>query len=76
MAKKSFDITGTKKAQENDESTHKLETFISGSERQTTITVQLPERLKFSLKKEALDRRTTVKNLLIEILDTHFAESK
>ena len=75
MAKKSFDITGTKKAQEN-EPTHKLETFISGSERQTTITVQIPERLKFSLKKEALDRRTTVKNLLIEILDTHFAESQ
>ncbi len=75
MAKKSFDITGTKKVQEN-ESTHKLETFISGSERQTTITVQIPERLKFSLKKEALDRRTTVKNLLIEILDTHFAESQ
>lgn len=72
MSKKSFDIVGTKKTQEND-STHKLENFISGSERQTTITVQIPERLKFSLKKEALERRTTVKNLLIEILETYFA---
>jgi hypothetical protein len=75
MPKKSFDITGTKKAQAS-ESTDQLETFISGSEPQTTITVQLPERLKFSLKKEALNRRITVKNLLIEILDTHFAQNQ
>lgn len=75
MPKKSFDITGTKKNQD-DESVQKLETFISGSEPQTTMTVQIPERLKFSLKKEALNRKTTVKNVLIEILDRHYTEEQ
>lgn len=75
MPKKSFDITGTKKNQD-DESVQKLETFISGSELQTTMTVQIPERLKFSLKKEALNRKTTVKNVLIEILDRHYTEEQ
>ena len=75
MPKKSFDITGTKKNQD-DESVQKLETFISGSELQTTMTVQIPERLKFSLKKEALNRKTTVKNVLIEILYRHYTEEQ
>ena len=75
MPKKSFDITGTKKSLDN-ESVQKLETFISGSEPQTTITVQIPERLKFSLKKEALNRKTTVKKVLIEILNNHFSEDQ
>ncbi len=73
MTKKSFDIAGKKKTQEI-EPTQQIESFISGSESQTTITVQIPERLKFSLKKEALDKRTTVKNLLIQILEAYFIE--
>jgi len=75
MPKKSFDITGTKKNQD-DESVQKLETFISGSEPQTTMTVQIPDRLKFALKKEALNRKTTVKKVLIEILDNYFTENQ
>jgi hypothetical protein len=35
--------------------------------------VQIPERLKQALKQAALDRRTTVKGLLIEIIDGHLA---
>jgi hypothetical protein len=38
------------------------------------MTVQIPERLKRALKREALDRDTTIKNLLIEILEAYFAE--
>ncbi len=75
MAKKSFDIAGKKKTQ-GIEPTQQIESFIAGSESQTTVTVQIPERLKFSLKKEALDKRTTVKNLLIRILEAHFIENK
>ena len=40
------------------------------------MTVQIPERLKRALKRQALDRDTTIKNLLIEILEAYFADMK
>jgi len=40
------------------------------------MTVQIPERLKRALKRLALDRDTTIKNLLIEILEAYFADIK
>jgi hypothetical protein len=40
------------------------------------MTVQIPERLKRALKRHALDRDTTIKNLLIEILEGYFADMK
>jgi len=52
-----------------------MERFIAGVEPLTTVTVQLPTRLKRALKQQALDRDTSVKNLLVEILDTHFAQT-
>jgi hypothetical protein len=42
----------------------------------TTITVQIPERLKHALKHAALDRKTTVKALLSEIIEAHLTASK
>lgn len=57
------------------DATPAMERFIAGVEPLTTMTVQLPSRLKRALKQQALDRDTSVKNLLIEILDTHFAQT-
>jgi hypothetical protein len=76
---KKFDITGRKTAQPAQATSviaEDLEHFIVGAEPITTMTVQIPERLKRALKREALDRETTIKNLLIEILDSHFAAKK
>jgi hypothetical protein len=42
----------------------------------TAVTVQIPERLKRALKQAALDRKTTVKALLIEIIEGHLATMK
>jgi hypothetical protein len=50
-----------------------MDHFIEGAEPMTTMTVQIPERLKQALKQAALDRRTTVKGLLIEMLEGHLA---
>jgi hypothetical protein len=47
--------------------------FIGGAEPMTTMTVQIPERLKHALKQAALDRKTTVKALLIELIEGHLA---
>jgi hypothetical protein len=74
---KKFDIPGRKTApaaKAPPAIAEELEQFIAGAEPITTMTVQIPERLKRALKREALDRDTTIKNLLIEILETHFAE--
>jgi hypothetical protein len=49
---------------------------LSGKEPMTTMTVQIPERLKHALKQTALDRKTTVKALLIEMIEGHLAASK
>jgi hypothetical protein len=43
--------------------------FIDGAEPMTTMTVQIPERLKRVLKQTALDRQMTVKALLIELIE-------
>jgi len=51
-----------------------LDQFIAGAEPLTTMTVQLPQRLRRALKQQALDRDTSIKQLLIEILEAHFAE--
>ena len=53
-----------------------MEHFIAGAESLTTMTVQIPERLKRALKRQALDRDMTIKNLLIEILEAYFADMK
>ena len=42
----------------------------------TTMTVQIPERLKYALKQAALNEHTTVKALLINIIEAHLAASK
>jgi hypothetical protein len=42
----------------------------------TTMTVQIPERLKHALKQAALDRKTTVKAFLIELIEGHLEASK
>ena len=48
-----------------------VDRFVSGAEPMTTVTVQIPERLKYGLKQAALNRKTTVKALLIEIIEGH-----
>ena len=76
---KKFDITGRHTAQtakSTPDIDQEMEHFIAGAESLTTMTVQIPERLKRALKRLALDRDTTIKNLLIEILDAYFADIK
>jgi hypothetical protein len=53
-----------------------VDRFIAGEEPMTTMTVQIPERLKHALKQAALDRKTTVKALLIELIEGHLAAIK
>jgi hypothetical protein len=53
-----------------------MDRFIEGTEPMTTMTVQIPERLKHALKQAALDRKTTVKALLIEMIEGHLAAIK
>jgi hypothetical protein len=76
---KKFDITGRHTAQMANsipDIHQEMEHFIAGAESLTTMTVQIPERLKRALKREALDRDTTIKNLLIEILEGYFTDLK
>ena len=47
-----------------------------GTEPMTTMTVQIPERQKHALKQAALDRKTTVKALLIELIEEHLVSTK
>ena len=75
MTKKNFDITGKKKEQDSESVSRKMDSFIDGSEPVTTMTVQVPQRLKLSLKREALDKNTTVRKLLIELLEAHFGNN-
>jgi hypothetical protein len=72
---KKFDITGRTTAGPAPAMERDMERFIAGAEPQTTVTVQLPARLKRALKRQALEHDTTVKQLLIEILEAHFAEA-
>jgi hypothetical protein len=53
-----------------------MDRFIEGTEPMTTMTVQIPERLKHALKQAALDRKTTVKALLIELIEGHLTATK
>ena len=76
---KKFDITGrntVQTAKVTPDIDQEMEHFIAGAESLTTMTVQIPERLKRALKRLALDRDMTIKNLLIEILEAYFADIK
>jgi len=76
---KKFDITGrhtVQTAKVTSDIDEDMEHFIAGAESLTTMTVQIPERLKRALKRLALDRDMTIKNLLIEILEAYFANIK
>jgi hypothetical protein len=76
---KKFDITGrhtVQTAKVTSDIDEDMEHFIAGAESLTTMTVQIPERLKRALKRQALDRDMTIKNLLIEILEAYFADIK
>jgi hypothetical protein len=53
-----------------------VDRFVAGVEPMTTMTVQIPERLKHALKQAALDRKTTVKALLIELIEGHLTAMK
>ena len=76
---KKFEITGRKSATAMPapaEVSQEVERFIAGTEPMTTMTVQIPERLKRALKRQALDQDTTIKELLITILEAHFEDNK
>ena len=76
---KKFDITGrhtVQTAKVTSDIDEDMEHFIAGAESLTTMTVQIPERLKRALKRLALDRDMTIKNLLIEILEAYLADMK
>jgi hypothetical protein len=53
-----------------------MDRFVSGMETMRTMTVQLPERLIYAFKQAALDRKTTMKALLIEAMETYLSASK
>jgi hypothetical protein len=72
-----FDITGRTSAHPTPSPVDDaMDRFIEGAEPMTTVTVQIPERLKHALKQAALDRKTTVKALLSEIIEAHLTASK
>jgi hypothetical protein len=53
-----------------------MDRFIEGAEPITTVTVQIPERLKHAFKQAALDDKTTVKALLIKAMEDFLAARK
>jgi hypothetical protein len=53
-----------------------MDRFIEGAEPMTTMTVQIPERLKHAFKQAALDDKTTVKALLIKAMEDLLAARK
>ena len=55
--------------------TEVMDRFVNGTEPMTTMTFQLPLRLQRVLKQAALDRQTTVKALLIELIERHLTPS-
>jgi hypothetical protein len=72
-----FEISGrTSGALGSSPTDEAMDRFVSGAEPMTTMTVQIPERLKHALKQAALDRKTTVKALLIELIEAHLSISK
>jgi hypothetical protein len=79
MTTKKFEISGRTVGQAESATTAQAQVmarFIEGAEAMTTMTVQIPERLKHALKQAALDRKTTVKALLIELIEGHLAATK
>jgi hypothetical protein len=79
MTTKKFEISSRTVGQSGPSSTVRdqaTDRFIEGTEAMTTMTVQIPERLKHALKQAALDRKTTVKALLIELIEGHLAATK
>jgi uncharacterized pyridoxal phosphate-containing UPF0001 family protein len=54
----------------------KIERFTAGAGPMTTITVQILGRLKRAFKRRMVDQDTTMKGLLIEILESYFVENK
>lgn len=77
MTTKKFEIAGRTSGQtESSPMADVMDRFVNGAEPMTTMTVQIPERLKHVLKQAALDRKTTVKALLIELIERHLVPSK
>jgi hypothetical protein len=72
--RKKFEITGHPGRQASVSTD--IDRFVAGTEAMTTMTVQIPERLKRALKRATLDHDMTIKDLLIEILEHHLTESK
>jgi len=72
MPKKDFNILGKKDSSQKKEKKESVENFISGEDFQATVTLQLPQNLKYALKKEALEQRVTIKELLTKILNKYF----
>jgi hypothetical protein len=76
---KKFEISGRSPGQPSPGATamdDAMDRFVAGAESMTTMTVQIPERLKHALKQAALDRKTTVKALLIELIEGHLTATK
>jgi hypothetical protein len=78
MKGRKFEITGQPRgmASSTPAMEQAMDHFIAGEEPMTTMTVQIPKRLKHALKQAALDRKTTVKALLIEMIEGHLAAIK
>ena len=72
MPKKDFNILSKKDSGQKKEKKESVENFISGEDFQATVTLQLPQNLKYALKKEALEQRVTIKELLTKILNEYF----
>ena len=72
MPKKDFNILSKKDSGQKKEKKESVENFISGEDFQATVTLQLPQNLKYALKKEALEQRVTIKELLTKILNKYF----
>ncbi|MBF0555930.1 MAG: hypothetical protein HQK96_15505 [Nitrospirae bacterium] len=71
---KKFEIAAKTKDKPAESKEDRLDSFIAGNEPFTTMTIQIPERLKFKLKEEALRQRTTMKDLIIEMLSKNLQE--
>ena len=71
---KKFEIAGKSKDKPIEPKEDRIDSFISGNEPFTTMTIQVPERLKYRLKEEALRQRTTMKDLIIEMIGKNLPE--
>jgi hypothetical protein len=77
MSPKKFEIAGRTGGQASPAPiTEVIDHFVNGTEPMTTMTFQLPIRLQRVLKQAALDRQTTVKALLIELIERHLVQAK